>query len=150
MKKPWIHEEGGRRLEAFLGSRGMRTSEIATTDELLQTAADVFEIPAEATCGEMADVIAALPKKQRQRLAKRNIQNPGESESARKPRARTAKTHSIKTLASELKVSPDELSASLKDLVQRRRTIADSQSKTLSQRAVEAERKWRSQRGSQS
>lgn len=73
MRKPWLSERGGRQLEGFLGSRGMRTSEIRTTYDLIRTAADVFELPMQDNCQMMADAVAALPRKRRRELAEKNI-----------------------------------------------------------------------------
>jgi len=143
MKKPWIYLDGGRRLEAFLGARGMRTSDIATTEELIQTAAGVFEIPAETTCLKMADAIAAMPKSQRRRLARKNI-GPMQNRRDSKARSRALKAQApLKALAAELHVNPDELREALRAFVNRKKAIADCQTKTLPQRAAEAERNWR-------
>lgn len=134
MKKPWLTENGGRQLEAFLGSRGMRTSEILTTEELIQTAAGVFEIPMEATCQKMAEVIAGLSKRDRRIKARKNL-----GPVARRPKRHIA-VAGVSALASELGVSADHLRDALRDLAERRKAAAGSQTKTLSQRAVEAAR----------
>lgn len=134
--KPWISEDGGRRLEAFLGARGMKTSEIATTDELIQTAAGVFEIPMETTCLKMADAVAALPKESRRKLAKKNL-GP-----ACAPRPRSPGRPVLSSLADELGVPAADLAEILHGLIDRRKAAADSQTKTLSQRAAEAASSW--------
>lgn len=134
--KPWIAEEGGRKLEAFLGARGMKTSEIATTDELIQTAAGVFEIPMQTTCRKMADAIDGLPKSERRRLAKKNI--GGAPIRHQKPNKAI-----VDALASELGVSAADLRTALRALADRYKAIHGSQAKTLSQRAAEAGRSWR-------
>ena len=114
MKKPWHYELGGHRLEAFLGSRGMRTREISTTDELIQIAAGVFEIPLQATCQKMADAVAAIPKAERRALAQKNI-----GPSPHKRYGRRREKNSLGNMARELGVRPNELRAALKSLVNR-------------------------------
>lgn len=114
MKKPWQYEFGGRRLEAFLGSRGMRTSELSSTDELIQTAAHVFEIPAQSTCQKMVDAIAALPMARRRELAEKNI-----GPSPHKRHRRRREKNNLGNMATELGVRPNELRAALKSLVNR-------------------------------
>lgn len=139
--KPWIAEEGGRKLEAFLGARGMKTSEIATTEELIQTAAGVFEIPMQTNCLKMADAVENLSKSERRRLAKKNIGGAPIRHSA--PRKAV-----VDALAAELGVSAADLRTALRALAERYKAIHDSQTKTLSQRAAEAARSWRPGRAS--
>lgn len=115
MKKPWIDETGGRQLEAFLGSRGMRTSEIFTTEELIQTAATVFEIPMETTCQQMAVAIARIPQAQRRVLAEKNIG----SFVPQKRCARRSDNVDLISLAADLGVAPNHLRAALRKLVGR-------------------------------
>lgn len=141
MKKPWIYLDGGRRLEAFLGARGMKTGDIATTEELIQTAAAVFEISMETTCLKMADAIAAMSKSQRRKLARKNIGH-GPRTKARMPKPKSPLT----MLAAELGVPPDELGAALKAFLDRRKTISDCQTKPMQQRVAEADRNWRNGR----
>lgn len=47
------------------------------------------------------------------------------------------------TLAAELGVKPNELGEALRSFVERKKAIADCQTKSLPQRAAEAERNWR-------
>ena len=143
MKKPWIYLDGGRRLEAFLGARGMKTGDIATTEELIQTAAGVFEIPMETTCLKMADAIASMSKSQRRKLARKNI-GPMQSRRDSKARSRALKAQApLKALAAELRVDPDELGEALRAFVNRKKAIADCQTKTMPQRVAEAEQNWK-------
>lgn len=141
-KKPWLLEDGGNRLDAFLGSRGMRTSEIKTTADLIAMAAKVFEIPASETCLEMADAIAGLTLKQRRRLARRNlVKSPARIERAKaassKPKTALGK------LAAELKVDPVALRHALVALAKDHgAAIIDPTQMPLSVRASEAARNW--------
>lgn len=70
--KPWSNLKGGAQLEAFLGSRGIRTSLIGTTKYLIEVAARLFEVRPEDTPGAMAAKIDALGKGARARLFKKN------------------------------------------------------------------------------
>ena len=145
-KKPWLLEEGGNRLEAFLGSRGMRTSEIKTTADLIGMAAKVFELPASPTCLEMADKIAGLSLKQRRRLARRNlVKSPARTERPAKPAA--SKT-ALGKLAAELKIDPVALRIALVTLAKdHSAAIIDPSQIPLSVRASEAARNWRNGQG---
>lgn len=71
--KPWKDEIDGPKLEAFLGSRGFRTSLFLETKDLIRAAAMVFEIDPAGTCAEMASQIGALSVKQRAQLCKRHF-----------------------------------------------------------------------------
>lgn len=113
-KKPWLYEDGGRRLEAFLGSRGMKTSLIRDTDELIQTAAGVFEIPPARNCLAMADAIAALPKGVRRKKARANI---GPS-----PHRHGSAGGQLTKLAKELGFDREELRSALAEVVRKRRS----------------------------
>lgn len=73
MRKPWIRENGGRQLEGLLGAYGKATGGILTIDELIQTAAGIFEIPMQTTCQQMFDAIQKIHKAKRRELANRNI-----------------------------------------------------------------------------
>lgn len=74
--KPWLEFEGGASLEAFLGSRGYRTSGLKTTKELIDKAAQVFELPPLASCLAMSKAIRGLSQKTRSRLARMNLNKP--------------------------------------------------------------------------
>lgn len=140
-KKPWLLEDGGNRLEAFLGSRGMRTSEIKTVPDLIAMAAKVFEVPELSTCLEMADSIAALSLKQRRRLAKRNmVKSP--SAAARAPKTAGKPKTAVGKLAAELRVDQAALRRALVALAGASSPV-DSSALPLSVRATEAARDWR-------
>lgn len=141
-KKPWLLEDGGNRLDAFLGSRGMRTSEIKTTADLIAMAAKVFEIRAAPNCLEMADAIAGLTLKQRRRLARRNlVKSPARIARAAKP---SAPKTALGKLAAELKVDPVALRIALVTLAKdHSAAIIDPAQMPLSVRASEAAKNWR-------
>jgi hypothetical protein len=142
-KKPWLLEDGGPRLDAFLGSRGMRTSELKTTANIIEMAAKVFEIPTRGTCLEMADAIAGMSLKERRRLARRNlVKSPVRVERARTAAAKP-KT-ALGKLAAELKVEPAALRVALVTLAKNHSGAVDTSSLPLSVRASEAARHWRS------
>lgn len=71
--KPWLTEDRGVELEAYLGSRGYRTSSLATSEELIAETARVFEIEAATNVTEMAARVDALGKRERGQRANRNL-----------------------------------------------------------------------------
>jgi hypothetical protein len=71
--KPWLSEVGGAQLEAFLGSRGLKTGRIGTSGELVALAAKLYELPASTSVKEMAASIAGLGPKERRRRSGRNL-----------------------------------------------------------------------------
>jgi hypothetical protein len=72
-ERPWRLASGGRRLEAFLGSRGIETSRITSTEGLLAAAAMVFEVPV-TSIDQMGAAIHRLKSAER---AKRYAKNSG-------------------------------------------------------------------------
>lgn len=64
-----------KRIEAFIGAWGVKTSEIADADHLLELASRLFEIENSGVESQMADRIAALGKPERKRLAHKNMQD---------------------------------------------------------------------------
>jgi hypothetical protein len=140
-KKPWILENGGRQLEAFLGSRGMKTSDIRTSEELIQTAAGVFEIPMQTTCEKMAESIAALPKAARRAMANKNIgPMPRHRRANRTDKPQKA---ALDVLAGELGVRAPHLKIALKTLCDRQEAIENAGGKSLAERAQSAALGWR-------
>lgn len=71
--KPWLSEVDGARLEAFLGSRGIKTHNLETTQNLIAEAARMFEVQTFTTCQEMADAIEALGKDERKKRFRANV-----------------------------------------------------------------------------
>jgi hypothetical protein len=72
--KPWVSEPGGNRLQAYVGAAGFKTSELATSSQLVDVAAILFEVPAQASVGEMSDMVAALGQRVRGERGRRNIE----------------------------------------------------------------------------
>lgn len=60
-------------IEAFIGAWGIRTGSIASADELLFSGSRVFEISAYQDAADLARQIDALGKKERKRLAAKNL-----------------------------------------------------------------------------
>lgn len=71
--KPWKVEKRGTELEAYLGSRGIRTSQFETTEDLIAAARSVFQVIGNS-CDEVADAVSRLSKGERARLASKNGQ----------------------------------------------------------------------------
>ncbi|RDE08367.1 hypothetical protein [Pelagibacterium lacus] len=70
--KPWKSQSGGPQLEAYVGAFGIKTGQFATTENLIAAAAQLFDVPVQATCSEMADALTALGRKGRSERAHRN------------------------------------------------------------------------------
>ena len=67
-QKDWMCSEAGRRLQAFVGSRGYRTSTLACSTELILAAAAMFDIPPVWDLEGMVNAVAALsPEERRER-----------------------------------------------------------------------------------
>src|SRR5918911_363565 len=67
-QKDWMCSEAGRRLQAFVGSRGYRTSALACSTDLILVAAAMFDIPPVWDLEEMVNAVAALsPEERRER-----------------------------------------------------------------------------------
>jgi len=58
--------------------RADENSEIATTEDLIQIAADVLKSPWRGSCLRMADAIANLQKQRAGRWPKRTLENTGQ------------------------------------------------------------------------
>lgn len=73
--KPWLSEQRGRQLEAFLGIWGIKTSQIATTNDLMADACTLYAIPIRTgqTVDDLASEIEALGRKERRARAMANI-----------------------------------------------------------------------------
>jgi hypothetical protein len=71
--KPWKGNRDGAVLAAFLGCWGCKTGEVESLEELTFIAARVYELPDELSPGDVGRRIDALGKKERKRLAYKNI-----------------------------------------------------------------------------
>ena len=72
--KPWLSEQRGRQLEAFLGVWGIKTSEIETTSAIIVDAATLYGIECVGqSVDEIAAEIEALGRKERKARVEANI-----------------------------------------------------------------------------
>lgn len=94
--------------------------EIATTEELIQTAAGVFEIPMQTSCRKMAEAIDEMSKSERRRLARKNI---GALPIRRVRTSKEANKAVVDALAAELEVSATDLRVALRALASRYKAI---------------------------
>lgn len=75
MKKPWLEFERGRQLEAFIGVWGIKTRGFATSEELIENVAKLYQIlvTSKSTVDDVAAQVEALGKKERRFLAMKNL-----------------------------------------------------------------------------
>lgn len=73
MKKPWLEENKGKTLEAYIGAYGIRTSEFETVQDLVNAACLLYDLePKSQSVEQMSNEIGAIPKKERSRRAHAN------------------------------------------------------------------------------
>lgn len=68
-QKDWMRSDAGRSLQAYVGSRGYRTSTLEGSTDLIRTAAAMFDLPCAPNLEEMVDAVAALSPAQRRERA---------------------------------------------------------------------------------
>lgn len=74
MSNRWGPHTPERKIEAFIGAWGVKTGDIQDTEHLLELASRLFEISNSGVPETMALTIDALGKKERKRLAHKNIE----------------------------------------------------------------------------
>lgn len=74
MSNRWGQHTPERKIEAFIGAWGVKTGDIQNTEHLLELASRLFEVENTGISDAMASVIDALGKKERKRLAQKNIE----------------------------------------------------------------------------
>ena len=73
VRKPWRSEIKGAKLEGYVGCWGVPTSGFPDSRALIETAAIIYDLKATVSVSDMAGAIDKLGRKQRRRLARKNL-----------------------------------------------------------------------------